>query len=188
MLNKEKQKKLLQLARKSIEHYLYTREFYIPEEEDFADDELQLVVGVFVTLTEGGRLRGCIGNIEGVEPLYIAVARNAVNAGFYDPRFYPLEPSELDKIKIEISILSKPKKLEYSSQAELIQLLQENKPGIILKQGTRSATFLPQVWEQVANPEEFLSHLCLKAGLVESCWKDSNTEILYYTVESFEEE
>jgi AmmeMemoRadiSam system protein A len=187
MLTKEQQKKLLNLARKAIEHYMFYHEFYIPNESEFQEKVFHEVHGVFVTLTEDDKLRGCIGNIEGVEPLYISVAHNAVNAAFYDPRFYPLEPNEIDLIKIEISILSSPKEFKYSSPRELVNMLEKGKPGVILSKTGTSATFLPQVWEQISSSKEFLSHLCLKAGLSESCWQDNDVKIKTYTVNSFEE-
>ena len=187
MLGNPEQKKLLNLARKSIEYYSLYRDFLVPDDKEFDKPVYQDELGVFVTLFEKKQLRGCIGNIYGVEPLYISVLRNAVNAGFYDPRFYPLEPNEINQIDIEISILSKPKELRYQDVQELVEILLTTKPGVVIKKVGYSAIFLPQVWEDITEPVEFLEHLCRKASLNKDCWKSNEIKILTYTVESFKE-
>jgi len=137
---------------------------------------------VFVTLKKDGRLRGCIGHLAPVQALFQDVIENARAAAFSDPRFPALTKSEFGKITIEISILSVGKKLEYKSAASLIEFLEKNKPGVILKYAGRTATFLPQVWDELSKPEQFLSHLCLKAGLAPDEWKKKVT-IETYSVE-----
>ena len=96
---------------------------------------------------------------------------NAINAAFHDPRISPLTAQELDKVDIEVSILTEPKPLAYRDSADLLEKLCVNEDGVIIRKGTKSATFLPQVWEQPPRPEDFLSHLCRKAGLPYDTWK-----------------
>jgi uncharacterized protein len=140
--------------------------------------------GVFVTLTSNGQLRGCIGYVLPIQPLYQAVIENALNAAYGDPRFSPVTEKEFAGLTIEISALTEPEPLKHASPAQLIQLL-ETDMGIIVKKGIRSATFLPQVWEQIPNRKDFMSQLCLKAGLPSDAWQH-DTEIFSYRVEAFE--
>jgi len=144
--------------------------------------------GTFVTLKIGGQLRGCIGNLTSAESVLDGVCENAVNAAFRDPRFSPLTDSELDKVQIEVSILTEPRPLEFSDARDLVTKLHVNVDGVILRKGYASATFLPQVWEQLPQPRDFLGHLCLKAGLPSDAWKHSGLEVLTYQVQYFEEE
>jgi AmmeMemoRadiSam system protein A len=98
-----------------------------------------------------------------------------------------LTDKELDQTEIEVSILTEPRPLEYQSRQDLTKKLRVKVDGVIIRKGHASATFLPQVWEQLPQPEEFLSHLCLKAGLPSDAWKDPEVEILTYQVQYFEE-
>jgi AmmeMemoRadiSam system protein A len=139
----------------------------------------------FVTLTIDGELRGCIGSLYSRQELWKDVIENAENAAFFDPRFNPLSRRELDKIKIEISILSIPKKLEFSNLEGLKKKIKEK--GVILKKGIYSATYLPQVWEDLTGTEDFLSSLCQKAGLSSNSWKDNGVNFWVYDVEKIEE-
>jgi len=93
----------------------------------------------------------------------------------------------LDRTEIEVSILTEPLLLEFLDCQDLIQNLHVNVDGVIIRKGHASATFLPQVWEQLPKPEEFLSHLCMKAGLASDAWKDPEVEVLTYQVQYFEE-
>lgn len=184
MLNRSQQQFLLELARNSISYYLANlREPHMIEPED---TELKEKRGVFVTLTIDGNLRGCIGHINAVQPLYLDVIENAINAAFDDPRFDQLAKSELERIKIEISVLSKPVKLDYENPDDLISKL--NGQGVIIKRGSRQATYLPQVWEDLRDKKMFLSSLCMKAGLPADSWEKDDLEVQTYTVEKFEEE
>ncbi len=121
--------------------------------------------GNFVTLETGGRLRGCIGNLVSDEPLYASVPRNALKAAFRDPRFPPLGADELETLSISVSVLSAPVRLHYRDADDLLGRIVPHRDGVILQQGTARATFLPQVWEQLSEPEDFLNALCRKAGL-----------------------
>jgi len=143
--------------------------------------------GTFVTLKINGRLRGCIGNLTSNAPLLSGVRRNAISAAFHDPRFAPLSASELDRVEIEISILSEPQTLKYRDGDDLIKKLRPDIDGVIIRRGHASATFLPQVWEQLPRPQDFLAHLCMKAGLAEDFWQNCELEVSTYQVRYFEE-
>ena len=143
--------------------------------------------GTFVTLKKQGQLRGCIGSLAARDPLKTDVATNAVNAAFRDPRFPPLNAEELDQIAIEVSVLSTPEPLPYASGENLLKILRRGVDGVIIKKGTRRATFLPQVWDQLPSHEAFLGHLCMKAGLPENAWRDGDLEVFTYQVTYFEE-
>jgi AmmeMemoRadiSam system protein A len=151
------------------------------------DKKFQARCGTFVTLKIRGKLRGCIGNLTSTDSILDGVKRNAVNAAFHDPRFSSLSVAELDRTDIEVSILTKPLPLVYQNPQDLIQKLRVNVDGVIIRKDHASATFLPQVWEQLPRPENFLNHLCMKAGLPADAWKHSELEILTYQVQYFEE-
>jgi len=152
-----------------------------------SDPVFQTPCGTFVTLKQQGQLRGCIGNLSASDPLAEGVRRNAVNAAFHDPRFSPLTARELDQVVIEVSVLTEPRPLEFSDPEDLLHKLRPNIDGVILRKGYASATFLPQVWEQLPQKEDFLGHLCLKAGLPRDAWKRSTLEVSTYQVQYFEE-
>lgn len=143
--------------------------------------------GCFVTLHANGRLRGCIGTIEPVKSLIDGVKENAVHAGFRDSRFSPVTLHEMDNITIEISILTKPVRLDFENPEDLKKRLKPGVHGVILSQGYHRATFLPQVWEQLPGTEDFLEHLCRKAGMEKTCWKDTKTVVEVYDVFVFSE-
>ena len=151
------------------------------------DEGFQSHCGTFVTLKIHGQLRGCIGNLSSTETVWDSVKRNAINAAFHDPRFSTLTDTELDQTEIEVSILTEPRPLEYQNGQDLTKKLRADIDGVIIRKGHASATFLPQVWEQLPQPEEFLSHLCMKAGLSSDAWKGPELEVLTYQVQYFEE-
>ncbi len=153
----------------------------------FQDEKFQAHYGTFVTLKIKGQLRGCIGNLTPEGSVLEGVKRNAVNAAFHDPRFSSISAAELDRAQIEVSILTEPLPLAYRDSEDLIQKLRPNVDGVIIRKGHASATFLPQVWEQLPRPENFLNHLCMKAGLPADAWKYSELEVLTYQVQYFEE-
>ncbi len=178
---------LVSLARQTIAEKLGQKPIKL-DLDTLADMAFQEKRGTFVTLTKKGQLRGCIGSLEASESILNGVKRNAINAAFHDPRFSPLKTDELDKVDIEISILTQTQSLKYSDSKDLLAKLQVNVDGLILRKGSASATFLPQVWEQLPKPKQFLSHLCLKAGLSADTWKNKRLEISTYQVQYFEEE
>ncbi|MFP4310134.1 MAG: AmmeMemoRadiSam system protein A [Desulfococcaceae bacterium] len=143
--------------------------------------------GCFVTIHANGALRGCIGTIEPLQPLVEAVAENAINAAFRDPRFPPLAEKELASISLEISVLTVPEPLSFSNGDELVCLLKPGVHGVVLEKGWHRSTFLPQVWEQLPEPERFLSRLCQKAGLSGECWRDPGLTVKTYEVFCFSE-
>ncbi|MGA2855078.1 MAG: AmmeMemoRadiSam system protein B, partial [Verrucomicrobiota bacterium] len=153
------------------------------------DAPLKLAVtkACFVTLTENGELRGCIGHILPQEALYQAVVDNARNAATRDPRFQPVRPDEVNKIKIEISVLTEPQPLNFNSPEDLLNKLQPGEDGVVLQIGSRGATFLPQVWEQIPDKVEFLNHLAQKAGCAPDDWRGRNVSVSIYHVEAFAE-
>jgi AmmeMemoRadiSam system protein A len=142
----------------------------------------------FVTLTKDGSLRGCIGHLTAQAPLYQAVIENARNAGLRDPRFPPVETSELDRLRIEISVLTEPQPLAFSSSEDLLGKLHPGEDGVLLHIGPRTATFLPQVWAQIPDKARFLEHLSQKAGCEPSAWRGKDVSVSIYHVECFEEE
>jgi MEMO1 family protein len=152
-----------------------------------ADPALQAPCGTFVTLKIGGQLRGCIGSLVGHQPLVEGVRTNALNAALHDPRFRPLTAKELDRVSIEVSLLTAPQPLEYADAEDLTARLRPRVDGVTIRKGLASATFLPQVWEQLPEVEAFLSHLCQKAGLSGDAWRQGDLEVETYQVQHFEE-
>lgn len=131
----------------------------------------------FVTLTKQGDLRGCIGTLEAYRPLVDDVRANAVAAAFQDPRFPPLKASEFEAIRIEVSVLSELEPMHAKSEEIACAKLVPMRDGVVLKYGSHRATFLPQVWEQLPDPRQFLAHLKVKAGLAPDFW---HPEMLLY--------
>ena len=143
--------------------------------------------GTFVTLTLNGQLRGCIGNINATVNLRKGVRQNAISAALHDPRFAPLTLSELDRVHIEISILTELLPLAHSGGDDLVSKLRPNIDGVVISRDLNQATFMPQVWKQLPWPEDFLGHLCLKAGLPADTWWTEVLAVQTYQVVSFEE-
>jgi AmmeMemoRadiSam system protein A len=186
-LSSEERAYLLDLARRSIESVLQQRG---QEKLDFEriSPRLQEPGAAFVTLhTIGGLLRGCIGSLQARRPLVEDVRYNAIAAAFEDPRFPPLRINELPSIVVEVSVLSTPQPLEYSDAEDLVLKLRPGIDGVVLESGWHRATFLPQVWEQLPTHHDFLSHLCLKAGLPADAWHSADMKISTYQVEEFTE-
>jgi AmmeMemoRadiSam system protein A len=134
-----------------------------------------------VTLHLGKQLRGCIGSLQGYQPLIVDVAMNAFNAAFRDPRFLPMTESELPKISLDISVLSKSQPMHFSSEADLLSQLRPGIDGLIISDHGHRGTFLPSVWEQLPDPATFLSHLKTKAGLPTNYWSNTLTVQRYTT-------
>lgn len=142
----------------------------------------------FVTLTKDDALRGCIGTLEAKCPLAEDIRQHAVAAALHDYRFPALQADEVDDIRIEVSILTAPKPLEYEDSEELLRLLRPTVDGVIITDGIRRATFLPQVWERIPSPDLFLSMLCEKASLPSDAWRKANLQVFVYQVETVHEE
>ena len=123
----------------------------------------------FVTLKIDGNLRGCIGSILPHRPLIDDIIENSKAAAFSDPRFTPLTPQEYEKIKVEVSLLTIPQKVEYEDKQDLMQKIRPGVDGVILQLANHQATFLPSVWEELPVFDLFFAHLCMKAGLPGDC-------------------
>ena len=145
-------------------------------------------LATFITLKKDGQLRGCIGTLEPTGPLLESLSQNARHAAFNDHRFSPLSAEEFDQVLIDISILGRPVQLNYEDGNDLLARLRPGIDGVILKKGKARATFLPQVWKQLPEPQQFMEHLCHKAGLSAMAWRDPDIEIYLYQVQSFKEE
>ncbi len=185
-LTEDQGRLLLKVARQAIEQELFARKGEGADETTFPP-VFRERRGTFVTLTENGQLRGCIGHIIPQETLIEGVQENAINAAFRDPRFHPLRPDEWKNVKIEVSILTDPKPLSYTDGKDLLAKLRPGIDGVIIKKGYHQATFLPQVWDQLPDKKEFLTHLCYKAGLDGDAWKNGDLEVSTYQVQAFEE-
>ena len=181
-LTKHEQDFLIKLARETVEEYVKNKKKPKVDEKELTP-ALKKVQGCFVTLNKNHNLRGCIGHILPKEELYKCIIDNAVNAAVNDHRFNPVTEDELNEIEIEISVLTVPQRLEFSSGEDLKSKLKPKIDGIVLKKGFYQSTYLPQVWEQLSDKELFLSSLCRKAGLSSECWKDTSTQV--YTYQAF---
>jgi len=188
-LTEDQGQKLLRLARGTIAARLGVSDAsnrIIPDNE-LADPAFQEQRGTFVTLKIRNQLRGCMGCLTPSETILEGIKRNAINAAFNDPRFPPLTTPELEEAEIEVSILTTPQELQYSDGSDLLKKLRPNIDGAIISQGMARATFLPQVWEQLPRTEDFLSHLCRKAGLSPDEWKKGELGVSIYQVQYFHE-
>jgi len=173
---------LLQIARKAIESHFNHERFELDEKTKKLYDFKK---ATFVTLTKRGQLRGCIGSLTPTQELWKDVQENALSAAFSDFRFPSLAEGELKELKIEVSVLTEPKKLHFSSSEELLKDV-NSMMGIIIKKGMYQATFLPQVWAEIPDKVKFFEQLSSKAGMDKNDWK--NAEVFYYYVKSEKEE
>jgi len=185
-LTLEERKQLLRIAREALKLGVYGHPVGPIDHRSFSE-KLRENGASFVTLTNGGQLRGCIGTLEPYQPLIDDVRDHTVAAATQDFRFHPVRPEELVNISIEISRLTKPKSLAYSNYADLLSKLRPGVDGVVLLDGFRKATFLPQVWDKIPDPKEFLSHLSTKMGLPSNAWQVKNLDVLIYQVEEFHE-
>ena len=175
---------LLQIARDTIEHARDQRQ---REPTGISGSPaLNELRASFVTLKIAGNLRGCIGTLQPLRELLDDVAHNAYAAAFRDPRFTPLAAVETAKVQIEISVLDEPETLAVADRNELLQSLRPGRDGLIVACASRRATFLPSVWEVLADSEEFVTQLWRKAGLPPGSWP-SDIQLLRYGVEHFYE-
>ena len=184
MYSTTERKQMLELARNTLRAVVTGQK---PTEPKDIPANLQPKKGCFVTLTKNGQLRGCIGHIMPQEPLYRAIMDNATSAALHDTRFNPVEPSELDKIEIEVSVLTEPAPLAFSSPDDLLAKLHPHKDGMVLQVNGRGATYLPQVWEQIPDKTVFLDSLSQKAGCAPGDWRAPSTRVFIYHVEAFKE-
>ena len=178
-LSDQEKQFLVKLARDTIITFLTSGK---KKKESYFSENLKTPTGVFVTLHEDGDLRGCIGYVEGVKPLQDAVIDNAVSAAFSDPRFMPVSADEVEKLDIEISVLTP---LEIIDDVNNIEI---GKDGLLMKRGYNQGLLLPQVaTEQRWDRKTFLQHTCMKAGLPTDAWQDDETEIYKFSAIIFGE-
>ncbi|MBD3210394.1 AmmeMemoRadiSam system protein A [Candidatus Micrarchaeota archaeon] len=187
MLSSESKKYLLKIARKAINHYLETGEKLQPDPASVPSPDLIGDGACFVTLYYDDKLRGCIGTLKAHRPLVEDVVENALASAFGDPRFTMLTKSEFQGTRISISVLSRPEPLEASGPEELLKKLIPNEHGLIMERGIHRATFLPAVWKEIPDKQEFLRHLSMKAGLFPEAWKEPGVKFRVYTTEEFSE-
>lgn len=135
----------------------------------------------FITLTQDEKLRGCIGTLRAHRPLADDVRANAVAAAFRDPRFKPLSAGEFEAVEVELSLLSPLEPMSFTSEQDALAQLRVGRDGVVFEYGYHSSTFLPQVWEELSEPAEFMAHLKYKAGLPPDFW-DSGVKLMRYTV------
>jgi len=182
MLTSKQCSLLLRLARESIQNYFENKKTLLPKEKNFQEKK-----GVFVTLREKGRLRGCIGLPYPRLPLGEAVVHAAKAAAFSDPRFPPLCKKELDKLEIEISILTEPREINIKKESD-IKKIKPGRDGIIIYYHGYSGLLLPQVaTEYKMNAKQFLEATCQKAGLSKDAWKMEGCKILTFQAQVFSE-
>lgn len=177
---------LMDLARRTVREVVTQGQLPVVDEAAFPR-QFSALKGCFVTLTTNGVLRGCIGHIVPQVSLYRAIMENAQSAATRDPRFSPVRPEELSRIEIEISILTEPQPLAFSSPEDLLQKLVPHRDGVVLRIGSGGATYLPQVWSQLPDKVAFLNELSQKAGFEPTAWRKSGTLVFTYRVESFKE-
>lgn len=181
MLNEEQRRQLLKLARTSIESVLDGRSPAV-DEADF-DEALRRPAGAFVTLrTKRGDLRGCIGSIRAVEPLFKAIVSSALSAAFRDPRFMPVRPAEMPNLELEISVMGP---IEAVRDVDSIEV---GRDGLIISRGRYAGLLLPQVATEYGwDRQTFLDQTCIKAGLEPGAWRNDGTRIEKFSAEVFGE-
>jgi uncharacterized protein len=185
-LTPEEKQLLLKLARASIEAGVKHQPPPALDASTMTDALLEQGAS-FVTLTKGGALRGCIGALEAYQSLAEDVREHARAAALEDYRFPNVVEGELKEIEIEVSRLTAPVPLEYSDPQNLLAKLHPSVDGVILRDGFRRATFLPQVWDKISDKAEFLANLCYKMGAAPDTWLKKHLEVLVYQVEEFHE-
>jgi hypothetical protein len=186
MISKEEGEFLVKLARSAIETYL--KENIILSVPDDTPNTLKEEMGAFVTLNTDGQLRGCIGYPEPIKPLVNSVIEVAISAALQDPRFPPVSLQELDKIDVEVSVLTKPEIIEVNKPSEYPEKIIVGEDGLIVESSFCKGLLLPQVpveWQW--DVEEFLSNTCMKAGLNLDCWLDPEIKIYKFQSQIFQE-
>lgn len=177
---------LLKIAKNAIQSrftgQILNKTSYLQE-----NTELEKSGATFVTLSENGKLRGCIGTLVAHRSLFDDIVSNAQSAAFNDPRFPPLHESELSRLSIEVSLLTQPQKISYSDKNDLKHQIRPGIDGVILVLGHHQATFLPQVWDDLNDFELFFSHLGTKAGIGNDPLA-FHPEIFVYQVEKYKED
>lgn len=185
-LNTTEREFLLRLAREAIE-CAAARKKLPPLDRSALSPALLADGATFITLTKNNQLRGCIGGLQARRPLAEDVREHALAAATQDPRFNPVRADEVPALRIEVSRLTNPKPLEYSSAEDLVSKLRPHIDGVVLEDGVHRATFLPQVWEKIPDAADFLDNLCAKMGLPRKAWRTRPMRVSTYQVEEFRE-
>ncbi len=180
-MNPDRGDVLLAIARSAI-----SQVFAVRHEADESLPWLADPGACFVTLTQHGELRGCIGTLEAHRPLLQDVKSNAVAAAFRDPRFSPLTHDDLPHIALEVSLLAAPLPMSFRDEKDALEQLRPHEDGVIFQFAHFRSTFLPQVWEQLPSPRQFMAHLKYKAGLPTDFWSPE-VRLSRYTVEKWKE-
>ncbi|HAS63888.1 MAG TPA: AmmeMemoRadiSam system protein A [Vibrio sp.] len=186
ILNKDELTQLLNIAHEAIQCSFSDAPAEPPKLNDCLP-KLRELGASFVTLKVFGELQGCIGSLAAHAPLALDVHDKALASAFEDSRFVPLTKQQLAHLSIEVSVLSQPEVLEVESESALINYLINHKVGLILSYRQQRAVFLPQVWEQLPSPIDFVQHLKRKAGWSASFWNDDMV-IKTFVVDSIEEQ
>lgn len=185
----EERRALLSLARTTIEEFV-RRGVRTEAPADLLErlPVLRLRRCAFVTLTKGGELRGCIGGLGEPKPLWIGVRDAALGAATEDPRFPAVRAAELADLSIEISVLTQPRRVRVEDPERYLEVLRPGRDGVILEIGGARSTFLPAVWRQLPQPEEFLRALCRKQGAEPDAWRTTAAVLQRYEACAFGEE
>ncbi len=178
---------LLQLASETVTRAAEGRKLPSVDLSALSED-LRRDGASFVTLTKRDNLRGCIGSLQARRPLVLDVRENAVSAALRDPRFPAVSPDELDDLHIEVSVLSIPQPLSYDGPDDLVAKLRPRVDGVVVERDWNRATFLPQVWDKLPDPHQFLRRLCVKAGLPPDAYQRPGLQVYTYQVEELEQE
>lgn len=186
ILTDDEKKTLLRLAREALEQGVRGQRLPRLDAKEMPPRLMEQGAS-FVTLTESGELRGCIGALEAYQPLAEDVREHAVAAALEDYRFPQVQVYELPRIQIEVSYLTPQSPLEYADWQDLLVKLHPGQDGVVLRDGVRRATFLPQVWEKIPDPALFLAYLCEKMGAAPDLWKRKRLSVSIYHVEEFHE-
>jgi AmmeMemoRadiSam system protein A len=175
------QQAILDLAKRTVDTQVHEgRQIDVPVELLARFPRFRQIRGTFVTLKKRGELRGCIGTLNASHSLAQDVVSNAVNAAIRDPRFPPVRPDELGEIAVSVSVLDVPRPLVGVTGDALVNRLRTEHPGLIIEYQGRRSTFLPQVWDDLPEPIEFLGHLCSKQGSPAACWREPEARFESY--------
>lgn len=180
-LSADEQARLIDIARRSIVNGLDSGAA-LQLDVTRLDENLRIDSAVFVTLTLGGNLRGCIGSLQPSAPLAQAVANAAFNAAFRDPRFAPVGDDEIENLTVEVSVLSSMETIPVDTRQALLDNLQPGVDGLLIEDRGHRATFLPQVWEKISTANEFVGELMLKAGLAAGYWSSTIRCYRYHSI------
>jgi len=175
----------LRIARLSIEAKLENRN-YVPDFTQLSDDCFEKR-GLFVVLVQDGYLKSQAGITESNKEIYVSAQEFAVNAALYSHKYKKVVKNDLPSLIVEISLLSDPKKLEYSGPDDLLAKL-NSKMGLVLKEGMHKQVFLPTMWKMYPDKQDFLDHLCSDAGLQEASWRRTPLNLYHFTADTFAED